>query len=259
MPTKSTSIAPIQALARERGQPSPALRAERERMLAMLFPILDVIGCAVGDNVEVVLHDLRKPEHSIVKIVNGQVSQRAVGDSILSGPDRDKGFAKLLENLPDNDARAPHLVISDYQAFTRDGRALRSSTVIFRDSSGTFFASLCINADLSTVLDAHRLLESMMGRPQAPVAEPVHESTLGIDQLMEEVVSESVRKFGKPVAAMSKDEKVQAVDDMMHRGLFIVKGGVERAAQALGVTRFTIYNYLDTLKSRADEAPSPPE
>jgi hypothetical protein len=43
---------------------------------------------------------------------------------------------------------------------------------------------------------------------------------------------------------------------MMQRGLFIVKGGVERAAAALGVSRFTIYNYLDVLRER-NGAPAP--
>jgi hypothetical protein len=40
---------------------------------------------------------------------------------------------------------------------------------------------------------------------------------------------------------------------MFDRGLFIVEGGVEKAAEALGVTRFTIYNYLDAAKSRRTE------
>jgi predicted transcriptional regulator YheO len=35
---------------------------------------------------------------------------------------------------------------------------------------------------------------------------------------------------------------------MQQRGLFIVKGGVERAAAALGVSRYTIYNYLEALR-----------
>lgn len=51
---------------------------------------------------------------------------------------------------------------------------------------------------------------------------------------------------------------IQAVQAMMQRGLFIVKGGVERAATALGVTRFTIYNYLEALRERAGKAHGAP-
>ncbi|CAN7730343.1 helix-turn-helix domain-containing protein [Variovorax sp. LjRoot84] len=61
-----------------------------------------------------------------------------------------------------------------------------------------------------------------------------------------------------PAAAvlMRKDEKTAAVAQMLDRGLFIVKGGVDKAASALGVTRFTVYNYLDDLKSRASNQQS---
>jgi hypothetical protein len=44
---------------------------------------------------------------------------------------------------------------------------------------------------------------------------------------------------------------------MMQRGLFIVKGGVERAASALGVSRFTIYNYQEALRGRMGEVGGP--
>lgn len=37
---------------------------------------------------------------------------------------------------------------------------------------------------------------------------------------------------------------------MQRRGLFIVKGGVQRAAAALQVSRFTIYNYMEELRRR---------
>ena len=47
---------------------------------------------------------------------------------------------------------------------------------------------------------------------------------------------------------MSKHAKVEAVRVMQERGLFIVKGGVEKAAEALGVTRYTVYNYLEQLR-----------
>ena len=53
---------------------------------------------------------------------------------------------------------------------------------------------------------------------------------------------------------MNKQAKVEAVRVMQERGLFIVKGGVEKAAAALGVTRYTIYNYLEQL--RGEHAPA---
>lgn len=73
-----------------------------------------------------------------------------------------------------------------------------------------------------------------------------------MDVLTEEIISDAVRTFGKPIPMMSKEEKIHAVQVMLQRGLFMVRGGVERAATALHVTRFTIYNYLEELRGRSD-------
>jgi predicted transcriptional regulator YheO len=245
MITKRSRTRPVQAGTRDRGQVSTAVRAEREKTFDMLRPVVDIVGKIVSNNVEIVLHDLTRPDSSIIKIVNGYVSGRAVGDSILSGPENDKGFVELQRNLT-ADEGASHLVISDYQTFTRDGRELQSATVIFQDSQRTPFASLCINADMTVVVQAHALLQSMFSRQAEP--EPERAVAPGIDLLMEEIISDAVSKFGKKVSAMGKQEKIHAVNTMLQRGLFTVKGGVGRAARVLGVTRFTIYNYLEALR-----------
>ncbi|MGE8311970.1 MAG: helix-turn-helix domain-containing protein, partial [Pseudomonas protegens] len=47
--------------------------------------------------------------------------------------------------------------------------------------------------------------------------------------------------------------KLDAVRQMQERGVFIVKGGIEKAAAALGVTRYTIYNYLEQIRAQGAE------
>jgi predicted transcriptional regulator YheO len=37
---------------------------------------------------------------------------------------------------------------------------------------------------------------------------------------------------------------------MHERGLFVIRGSVERVAARLGVTKFTIYNYLDEIGAK---------
>nr|WP_318269127.1 helix-turn-helix domain-containing protein [Pantoea agglomerans] len=47
--------------------------------------------------------------------------------------------------------------------------------------------------------------------------------------------------------AQQKD-KGRIVRQMQGKGLFIVRGGVEMAARGLGVTRYSVCNYLDEIK-----------
>lgn len=239
---------------RRKAAPAPdaAIAAERRHVMNALHPIVTMLGAMVGNHIEVVLHDLTRPESSIVAIANGQVSGRRVGNPILSGPKDDRGFAAAKAQLTVG-GEGVHSVIEGYATLTRTGRRLRSSTVVFRDAAGEPFAALCLNADHSVIEAAHAWLGALL-QPGGAGNTPADEQP-DLDVLIRDIIGDAVARLGRPVALMGKDEKIVAVDAMMQRGLFMVKGGVERAAQALGVTRFTIYNYLDELRGRDGAKP----
>ena len=43
------------------------------------------------------------------------------------------------------------------------------------------------------------------------------------------------------------------VQQLEERGVFLMKGSVEMVAGILGVTRYTVYNYIDAVRSKAME------
>ncbi|MGZ0785453.1 helix-turn-helix transcriptional regulator [Pseudomonas saponiphila] len=228
-------------------QPCPSLLAERQLVLQVLRSTLQMLASVVGQHVEIVLHDLDRPESSIVAIANGHVTGRRVGDPVLGGPRQDLGFAAVARALQDRSASTP-LVLENYPTLAPDGRELRSSTVVFRDSSGQPFASLCSNSDLSGIAAAHACLGQMLGLGSAPA--PRREEAPDMEQLLAQIIQGAC-----PGAAtrMGKRHKLDAVRQMQERGVFIVKGGIEKAAAALGVTRYTIYNYLEQIRAEGAE------
>lgn len=227
--------------------PTRAMLAERSATMQALQPVVQLLGLTVGPNVEVVLHDLTTPEHSVVAIANGHLSNRAVGSAIIAGPKDDKGFHEARRQLTERGSR-DHSLIGNYATVTSAGVKLRSSTVIFRDCAGVPYAALCVNSDLATFRDMHALLETYLNARAEPKREQATQPA--IDALIREIIDEAVRRSGKSVGLMKKADKMQAVQAMLQRGLFLVKGGVERAAEALGVSRFTIYNYMEALRQR---------
>ena len=68
-----------------------------------------------------------------------------------------------------------------------------------------------------------------------------------VDELAQRVLSQAITSVGIPVELMHKRHKMAVVSDLKDRGFFLLKESVETAAQALGVTRFTVYNYLNAL------------
>lgn len=227
-----------------------SLAAERAAVINALRPVVPMLAAMAGPHLEVVLHDVSKPENSVIAIANGHISGRSVGSSVLEGPQNDKGFAGATR-IKSKDG-AVHSLVEDYTTVTTDGRELRSASAIFRDASGEPFATLCLNADMSGFKAAHgwlsRMLEPMVGTVEAPAHIPAAAEPQ-MDTLMQEIISEAVGP-GASADSLTREDKIQAVGAMQRRGLFIVKGGVERAAAALRVSRFTIYNYMEQLRRR---------
>ncbi|MFD8481535.1 helix-turn-helix domain-containing protein [Kitasatospora sp. NPDC059673] len=63
---------------------------------------------------------------------------------------------------------------------------------------------------------------------------------------LERLLAEMARQFdGRPLAELDRVEKQRVVALLEERGAFTVRHGVETVASALGVSRFTVYNYLN--------------
>ncbi|KAF1057331.1 PAS domain-containing protein [Variovorax sp.] len=254
---RSTAQPPPASRARSRAaKPSkaaavpPAIAEERRRIVEVLKPVVEMMGRMLGPNTELVLHDLTQPDASVVAIANGHVSGRKVGSTILSGPKDDRAFGAAWSAATDLSGSG-HSVVNVYPTLTGTGTPLKSATVIYRDADGTPFAALCMNADLTVFKLAHAWLEHAIQGAPTPAATPEsREESPDMDLLMGEIIRSAIRTFGKPVQLMNKEEKVHAVEEMLRRGLFIVKGSVGRAAAALDMSRFSIYNYLDEIRKR---------
>ena len=48
---------------------------------------------------------------------------------------------------------------------------------------------------------------------------------------------------------MEKEDKLVIVRRLDEKGVFLVKGAIDYVANILGVSRYTIYNYLDEVRS----------
>ena len=69
----------------------------------------------------------------------------------------------------------------------------------------------------------------------------------GVSALLAEVAEE----LGGPLSGLSRSEKQQAVLLLEAKGAFEYRKSAEIVAEALGVTRFTVYNYLN--RARTDD------
>jgi predicted transcriptional regulator YheO len=199
----------------------------------LVVPLVDVIP---GD-CEVVLHDLSLLPNSVVAIA-GDITGRTVGS-----PSTDRLLRAHV--------RGEYRTETGYYSMLPDGRELCCSTMIFRDSADLPVAALCVNADMRNWRLLADLAHSMMPvKPEAGTEtgdNSGEEFLRDVDELAARLLGQAIANAEIPVRLMRKSHKIAVVQDLRDRGFFMMKESVERAANALGVTRFTIYNYLNEL------------
>ena len=209
-------------------------------MKAILTPYISVAEMLVrtfGADCEVVLHDLDAPEHSVVYVANGAVTGRKVGDS----------FDQLVRQVILSD-RLRENFVANYYFTAPNGKRIRSSSLLIRGADGKLEGALCINLDTTRVQAQLDFLQSLLPQPpaarapEAP-AEPEHISVM-IENLMDGIVG------GAESAALTREQRIEKVRFMEEKGLFLMKGSIEKAAEKLGVNKVTIYSYLDEVRGK---------
>ncbi len=202
--------------------------------LNLLSDIAKCIALQFGDNCEVVLHDLTLPyDQTIVAIWNGHVTGRKIGDGgTNAGLEILKGSAS-----PDDQY--------SYINSTPSGRVLRSSSKYFRDEYGKVNGSLCINFDITDIIRYENTLRSFTCSDSPSSAKSPELFVGNVDELLEIMMKEAVNATGKTVGNLTKEEKVAIVHNLEDKGFFLIKKAAEKLADFLGLSRYSIYNYLN--------------
>jgi predicted transcriptional regulator YheO len=214
---------------------------------AFLSSLMKSLSLLFGSKCEVVLHDHKDHpyEHTIVAIENGHVTGRKVGDY---------GTSLGLKVLRANDKIEDN---HNYTSQTTDGKILRSSTIFIRDNDDKVIGALCINFDISDLILAEKALNSLCQNPLVP--DPVENNGVedifsgDINELIDSLIWDSQRAVGKPVVSMTKEDKILALQYLDKRGAFLVKKSGEKVAKFFNISKYTMYSYLDSLRTQTGE------
>jgi predicted transcriptional regulator YheO len=206
-------------------------------ILEILKRVAEGVVAVVGPHCEVVVHDFGDLEHSVVAIA-GNVTGRKPGAPV---PDLSFTTGELDCDTPD--PLNYHSKIGP--------RSLQSSTIFIRDADSRPVGAVCINVDYSEHLQVRDLLEKLT-TPVRESAELVVSDTFAkdIDELIELAVANFLHQEAiAGVDTMTHDEKLRLIELVEARGLFQIRGAVNRMADILNVSRASIYNYRATLKN----------
>lgn len=204
------------------------------------IPIAEVIGETFGKHCEVVLHDLEIPQNSVVYTVNN-VTGRRVGqsfDHIVTGV--------LLSKEFNSDYSANYYFHSD------NGKLIKSSTVLIKDDNNKVIGALCINVDTTKITENIEWFKNLMpGNPDnTHLGEGSEDKTVGdnIFEIAEDLIEKIIK--GKQIDKLRRDQKIDLIRFMDEKGIFLIKGAIDKVAEKLNISKVTVYSYIDEIKGK---------
>ena len=204
-----------------------------EWTIEQYFPVAKMLGKTFGSGCEVVIHDLSSPQSSVVYVENGHVTGRRIG----GGPSK-----IVMEYILHGDEDPQDQLA--YLTRTPDGKILKSSTVYIRNSKGKVTAILSINYDISSLLMVNNAISGLISTPEPAREERI--TTVNVNDLLDDLIEQSVALVGKPVALMNKDDKVKAIQFLSQHGAFLITKSGDKVAKYFGISKYTLYSYIDT-------------
>lgn len=210
-------------------------KEEKKYLFDNMKMIAEAIGKTFGKNCEVVIHDYSVPNHSIIKIVNGHITGRKIGDSVttLALTDWRKG------NIGGNSVNK----MLNYQTKTKNGEILKSSSVFIKDKQNKIIGSLCINYRISEFLIFRNIVEEFCTFNK----EKNEIFTNNVKEALGAIIDKAIKKVGKPISILNREDKLKIINLIVNDGGFLIKGSIEQVANELKISRYTIYNYLKEL------------
>ncbi|ACR32062.1 helix-turn-helix transcriptional regulator [Burkholderia glumae] len=200
--------------------------SEQASLIEQVRTIAQGLGEMFAPFTEVVVHDLRTPENSIIAIHNN-LSGRAVGD-----PTTELGLARIA------DSDYPPL-LTNYANRFADGRPAKSASIGIKDANGDYVAALCLNVDVTLFRGIQGLLNQFCQTGPDQLGET-------LDPANADAIRERIDRFAMTLATTPRSLKTEQRRELMQalraEGYLEVRRAMEVIAQHLGVSRATVYN-----------------
>ncbi|QEN09625.1 hypothetical protein EXM22_17145 [Oceanispirochaeta crateris] len=215
-------------------------------LLSLMIPIADIIAKTIGDNCEVAIHDLTHPKHSIFYIVNGSLTGRKKYDGLSPA------FNELVQLATLHEDNLVNYFDSE------NGHLFKCSKSLIRDENQHIIGCFCINIAIDNYLQMKSTIDSLCETQHIDNLN-VQKTQAGnldsnISELVHDMIINTYSELKGAKSKLSKADKIELVRFLNDKGIFRVKGTIEMVGELLKISKFTVYSYLEQIKSNSDPA-----
>jgi predicted transcriptional regulator YheO len=207
-----------------------------------LLPVADFLGAVMGENTEIIVHELTNYNQSIVHIINGHISNRKIGDPITD----------LVVDFITNEAKGDKKFICNYNSKTINNKLLYSSTYFIRDDENTIVGALCLNSDYGELHKSLSFLTSLLPNYVDPKTVALNNIKENLNSNPEELtgnkIDEIIKQFNITPSRMTTTEKTEVITALNDCGIFNIRGSVLEVASKLNMSEPSVYRYVKKIK-----------
>jgi predicted transcriptional regulator YheO len=198
----------------------------REKVFQRYIQIADLLGQMFPNVLEVVVHDFSDLDRAIIHIVNGVVSGRTKGEAVSE--------LNMLTNYTSRSFR---------------GQQVKSSSLAIRDDEGRLIGAFCLHFDMSQFEQFQKFLDFFINsKVHSLVGINDFGEKLAVDEEIKHEIDGWLLQRGRFATQLTYKEKQLLVGHLYKKGHFNKKGAVPMVANALQLTRQSIYNYIELVK-----------
>ena len=208
-----------------------------------ILPVADFLGAVMGENTEIIVHDLTSYNQSIVYIINGHISNRKIGDPITD----------LVVNFITSESKGNKQFICNYNSKTINDKLLYSSTYFIRDDTNEIVGALCLNSDYGGLHKSLSFLTSLLPNY-------VDTKTVALNNIKENLnsnpqeltvnkIDEIIKQFNVTPQRMTTIEKTEVISALNDCGIFNIRGSVIEVASKLNMSEPSVYRYIKKIKN----------
>lgn len=253
-----------------------------EKILDRWKTLVHFLGDALGENYEVVLHDVRPKSPGVIAIENGNISGRKLGAPITD---------KMLHVI-ETKAYKKTPYMTNYTGAVKTNAFTRSSTMFIKNANDELIGLLCINFDDSKIKNALRQVVRLVHPANFDITDTggnfqngnganilsasgegkrnknagtafaganaaalnagagnagIENFHANVDKLIEDMFEKVSLSCTVPLERLRQNERMKLIAQLQDFGFFRIKGSAEYAGKRLHCSTASIYRYLAKL------------
>lgn len=222
------------------------LTTSDRRILESVRPLLPGIALAFGPGCMASLHSADAPDYPCIAVENGEVCNIRIGSPVSEF---------VADALADEAHHGGKNTIGVFYTRTTEDHAMKCVINIIRNTMQDMIGCLCIYIDVSMPL--HKFIRNFIPVVDNDLANSISdpESSVisNVDDMIHMSIEQAISNANGYRSISSTERNKIIVKALQTQGIFNIRSAVNIVARELGVSRYTVYNYLKDTSLSAEE------